>query len=201
MNKITVEPRNLKMKTNELRATGVIPGVVYGPTIDNQAVKISENELKKVLSKKGEVYKLMTNGKDIMVKVGEIQTHPVSAHPIHFSLVELNKGVNTLEIPVDVQGEAEGTKSGGVITQLKEFLNVSAMLKDMPDKIEINVSKLLIGDNFTVGDIKTNKKIKIEEGKDEVIVVCSAPTVLKSEKVDEEDDLMPPMSKETKMEE
>lgn len=178
MNKLNVKVRDIDRKVSDLRSSQVVPGIIYGPSIDSTPVKVPKNELRKVLDKSGEVYKVSSKRGPVMVKFEEIQKDPVSREILHFSLVELPKGVETsVEIPIELKGTPKGIKEGGILVTLRDELTINAKPVSLPDEISVDISKLEIGDKITVGDLNLSDKIDPELDNDEVIAICTSPTM------------------------
>jgi large subunit ribosomal protein L25 len=176
MNTLKIQPRNIERKPHVLRENGIIPGMLYGPNIQNNAVKASSNELYKALQRPGEVYEVMSKNGPVLVKFEEIQTHPVTREFIHFSLVQMPKGVeNEVDIPVNIKGTPIGVKKGGVLMVLKDELTVNGVPRSIPKEVVANVSDLDIGDKLTVEDLEIGNKVETPENDDEVIAVCKTP--------------------------
>tara|TARA_R110002072_G_scaffold64203_1_gene159087 strand:+ start:63731 stop:64393 length:663 start_codon:yes stop_codon:yes gene_type:complete len=198
MNKLSVDTRDLGTKNKSLRKLGVIPGVIYGKTIENINVKMAMNELYAALAEEGELYQVKTASGEILVKFDEIQRDPLSRRPIHFSLLQLPRGVSSeLEVPVHLNGEAIGTKSGGILVVLKDDISIKGMPKDMPDMIEGDISNLAIGDKLTVAELKLPKGIELNVEADEVVAICKPPVKAEELEISEEaGDLNPPLASE-----
>lgn len=177
MNKLKIEQRNTDKKIRLMRESGIIPGTMYGPNIDNTPIKVSETELKRALQKPGEVYQVKSKNRSVLVKFGEVQTHPVTNDFLHFSIVEMPRGEKSdIELPVDLKGTPIGVKKGGTLVVLKDEVTVSGMPKLMPEKLEANISQLDIGDKITVDNLKMPKKLETIDDDSEVIAVCQPPT-------------------------
>lgn len=176
MNKLNIIDRNLDTKSHMLRSKGMIPGVMYGPNISNKPIKTSLNEIKRATQNSGEIYKVSSRSGDILVKFGEIQKDPVSKEVLHFSLVEMPKGIkNELDLPVEFQGTPTGVKKGGVFIVLKDEITVNGKPKMMPESLEANVSKMEIGDKLLVKDINIPNKIESMEDDSLVVAICKPP--------------------------
>ncbi len=176
MNTIEIEMRDLKSKPNQLRAKGMIPGALYGPEIENTAVKATLKELKRATSKSGEVYQVMSKSGPVFVRFDEIQRDPVTHEYLHFSLVEMPQGVkNDVKIPMSFEGIAVGSKKGGVLEVVREEVTLHGMPSILPDQIKVDVSSLDIGDKITIADLSKPANTDILEDKSEVVVICRAP--------------------------
>lgn len=173
---LNISKRDLMTKNQELRDQGIVPGMIYGPNIENMAIRTSEHELRNALHTKGEVYEVKAKRRKVYVKIDEIQRDPVSKQFIHFSLVELPKGeTNEVEVPIVLKGEPEGRRKGGVMVLMHENLTLSGTPKSMPAQIVVDISMVDIADKVTIGDIKLPKGIEVKMDLDEVVATCRPP--------------------------
>jgi len=189
MNQFKIETRDLHLKPSFMRKQGSVPGAIYGKTIESTPVKATFNELKRATSASGEVYQVNFEGKKYFAKMFEIQRDPVTADYIHFSLVELPKGVaNDLDIPITTTGNALGEKEGGSVIILRDMITLNGKPKDMPEEIVFDVSELNIGDNVTVADLKISKNLVPSLDDDETVIICKAPVVMEEPEEESEDE-------------
>lgn len=163
MNNLKINNRKSGMSTRDLRDAGHIPGVVFGPTIDSMMVKVHHQDLRKAFDKKGEVYQITTKSRvPVFVKFDEVQKDPVTGEFIHFSLLEMPKGItNEVDIPVNFDGTPEGVKKGGVLLVLKNEIPVQGKPRSMPTEIKVEVNDMEIGDKLTVDDLDIPNKVEV----------------------------------------
>ncbi len=186
MNKLSIVKRNFHGKLHELRAQGIVPGVIYGPTIKSSIVKTSQAELKRATDKIGEVYSVRLNDLPLYVRLEEVQKDPRTGQFVHFSLVQLPRGVeNKIEVPINLKGTPVGSKHGGMMVVLRDRVSISGLIKNIPIEMSADISHFDIGDKITVGDLKTEPGVKIQEDPEEVIAICQPPTKISEEKADE----------------
>jgi large subunit ribosomal protein L25 len=175
MNTFKIEKRDMQVKPSFMRKNGNVPGTIYGATIKSAPVTATLKELVKVTSQSGEIYEVSFEGEKHFAKLFELQRNPLTHQLIHFSLVEMPKGVsNDLDIPLVFTGSSLGEKEGGSIVQLRDFITVNGMPKDMPKEFTIDISGLKINDSITVADLKMKKTLKTDLADDETIIICKA---------------------------
>lgn len=189
---LPVQARRNNSRLTTLRAKGEVPGVFYGSADLHALVKAKQNELKKAFTKTGGIYRIKTKTGYKLAKMGEIQEDPVTRELIHFSLVEMPKGEeNELEVPVDLVGEAEGTKKGGTIVVLKDHVMMQGTPSSMPTRLEAKITGMDIGDKITIDDLKIPKNVSTTEDTDEVIAICKPPVKQEEDTESEIIDLEP----------
>ena len=143
-----------KSATKELRNSGKVPSVLYG---GQEIIHFyaEQNEFNKLLFTPN-VYLIDLNidGKTFKAIIKDLQFHPVTDEVIHVDFLEIfeNKPI-TIEIPVKLNGLAEGVKSGGKLTLEQRKLRVKGLMKDIPDQLEIDITNLGLGKSIQVGQL------------------------------------------------
>ena len=80
----------------------------------------------------------------------EIQFQPVKDTVLH---IDFPGKPIVMEVPVQVEGHAEGVKAGGKLTLSMRKLKVKAEYTAIPEKLVINVDNLGLGQSLSVGDL------------------------------------------------
>ena len=103
-----------------------------------------------------EIYavELTVGSKKVMAVVKDIQFHPVEEKILHIDFLEVNdtKPV-VMEVPVVLEGHAEGVKAGGKLSLEMRKLKVKAVYTQIPEKMIVNVDTLGLGKTMKVGDL------------------------------------------------
>lgn len=168
-----------KKATKALRAEGKIPVVLNGGEVielpykgtlkdGEKIVEIGNgkglvttdltvtNEAVRKLIYTPDIYaiELDINGDKRMAVLKDIQFHPVKDNILHIDLLEVNdKKPVTIEVPVKLEGHAEGVKAGGKLTLSMKKLRVKAIYTNIPERLIINVDSLGLGKSLAVGDL------------------------------------------------
>ena len=97
---------------------------------------------------------LEINGEKRMAVLKDLQFHPVKDNILHIDLLEVfpEKPV-TIEVPVKLEGHAEGVKAGGKLTLSMKKLKVRAPYTAIPERLIINVDNLGLGKTLQVGEL------------------------------------------------
>lgn len=94
------------------------------------------------------------NGEKRMAILKDIQFEPVKDNILHIDLLEVNdKKPVVIEVPVKLDGHAEGVKAGGKLTLSMRKLKVKAIYSAVPERLVINVDNLGLGKSLAVGDL------------------------------------------------
>lgn len=97
---------------------------------------------------------LDVNGEKKMAVLKDIQFHPVKDTILHIDLLEVNdKKPVTIEVPVKLEGHAEGVKAGGKLTLSMKKIRVKAVYTEIPERVVINVDNLGLGKTLQIGDL------------------------------------------------
>ena len=175
------------------RRAHMVPGIVFGGDVDPLPIQIPYNALIKNLKQgrfKSTLFNLKVDGHDdVRVICRDVQRDIVKDLPTHLDLMRLRRTTKiNLFIPVEFikEEDAPGIKKGGVLTVVRNEVELIVTAGDIPEKITVDLSKLDIGDTVTISqvDLPTGAKPTID--RDFVICNVSAPSALKS--ADDEDD-------------
>lgn len=97
---------------------------------------------------------LTLNGEKRMAVLKDIEFHPVKDTILHIDLLEVNENKPVvIEVPVKLEGHAEGVKAGGKLTLSMKKLKVRAPYTAIPERLVINVDSLGLGKTLQVGDL------------------------------------------------
>jgi large subunit ribosomal protein L25 len=182
-------------RAGRLRREGQVPAVVYGLGGDNLPVSVSARELAHALSGDTGVNTLITlevDGERHTALARQIQRNPVRGDFLHvdFIRVDPDKTV-TAEVPIHLDGEPEGVKSGGLLEQLHFTLSIEAKPSDIPAAIAIDVSALEIGDQLRVAELTLPAGVTTTQEADELVAQVVAPRVEEEVPVEGEEGEVP----------
>ncbi len=97
---------------------------------------------------------LDVNGEKRMAVLKDIQFHPVKDTILHLDFLEVNdKKPVVIEVPVKLEGHAEGVKAGGKLALSMKKLKVRAVYTAIPERLIINVDNLGLGKTLQVGEL------------------------------------------------
>lgn len=97
---------------------------------------------------------LNVNGEEIKAVVKDLQFQPVKDTLLHIDFLQVypDKPV-VMEVPVKIEGHAEGVKAGGKLTLSMRKLKVKALYNEIPERLVVNVDNLGLGKSMAVGDL------------------------------------------------
>ncbi len=152
--------------SNNLRAEGFIPAVVYGEGKPPMHISVPEKEMLKIIkTAKNNIIKLKytKDGDDVLIKT--YQRHVVTEKLLHidFQRISLSKEIE-VEVNIKLIGEAHGVKlQGGLLQHGLRSVTVSCLPTNIPKEIVVDVTALKLGDAVRVKDLKLKKAEIINE--------------------------------------
>ncbi len=183
-----------KGAARQARRDGLVPGIVYGGGSDPLAINIPFNVLLKRL-KQGRFLSTLFNLKvegqeDVRVICRNVQRDVLKDLPTHLDLMRLRRSSKVnLFIPVEFvnEDEAPGMKKGGVLTIVRQEVELRVTAGDIPEKLTIDLAGKDIGDTLTISAITLPAGSKATIDRDFVIANISAPSGLKKAGIDEDE--------------
>ena len=117
----------------------------------------------------------------------DIQFHPVTDAIIHIDFYQLfDNKVITMDIPVRLEGNSPGVRNGGRLLFRKRKLTIKALPSKLPDFFDIDISKLKIGQNISVGTLLSDDFTILHPNTTVVVQVKTARTAVAIDDEDEE---------------
>lgn len=180
-------PGTGKGAARQARRDGMVPGVVFGGDADPLAIQIPFNTLLKRLKAgrfKSTLFNLKMEGQDdVRVICRDVQRDVVKDLPTHFDLMRLRRTTRiNLFIHVDfINGETcPGLKKGGVLTIVRQEVELNVLAGDIPDHITVDLAGKQIGDVIHISDVSLPEGAKPSIDRDFVIANISAPRGLRA---------------------
>lgn len=137
-----------------LRKNNCVPCVLYGAG-DNVHFTVTNDEVRNLIyTPHIYVVDLAIDGKKVKAILKDVQFHPVKDTILHidfFQIDELKPII--MEVPVQLEGLAEGVKAGGKLTLQMRKLKVKALYNVIPERLTVNVAHLGLGKTVKVGEL------------------------------------------------
>ena len=175
-----------KRIAKDLRNRKLIPAVVYKGGKDALKLQLAAADLAKVLHTKAGENVIVTlkiaggdsKSKDKTVVIKEIQREPIKSQILHIDFNEISL-TETLKVnvPLAAHGEPEGKKEGGTLEHVMWELQVECLPTDIPEKIEVDVSKLKIGDSIYVKNITAPEGVKVLTDPELIAMIVKPPKI------------------------
>jgi large subunit ribosomal protein L25 len=170
-----------KKASKLLRKEGLVPCNLYGEKKGEKglpeavAFSVSMAEMRKVIySPHVYIVNITIDGTEHKAIIKELQFHPTSDALLHADFYEVNETkAITVGIPVNITGHAQGVRDGGKLNLSIRKINVTAPYKQIPEKLDIDVTNLGLGKSIKVGQLSF-EGLDIATPKE--VIVCSVKT-------------------------
>jgi large subunit ribosomal protein L25 len=187
-----------KGAARRIRREKRIPAVVYGAKMTPLTVSLDPSEFDKIIRDQGTsglFLNLKIQGDDLrtqVVMLKELQMDPFGIEYLHADFQQIDMDTQlSVSVPVEIVGTSKGVKDGGGMLQIvRRELEVICKPADTPDKIEIDVTALDIGDAVHVEDIDLGESVQIPHDVNFTVITVIPPDMGEEEEVAEEDELL-----------
>jgi large subunit ribosomal protein L25 len=171
-------------ESRRLRKQGLIPGVLYGRGKTPHAISVAERELRRVLTGAGGLHAIL----DVELEgqktthpsiLKEFQQHPVKGGIIHIDLqeVRLDQPIQARVVVELVGDEPVGVTEGGVLSQVNREITVSALPMEIPEHLDLDVSRMAIGDTLRLADLPPHEGVEyLDDPEETVLATVTMPT-------------------------
>lgn len=150
-----------KKAAHSLRQNNGVPCVLYGMQKDENGNQVATHFTVTVDGLRKLVYTphiyvvdLNIDGKIVNAIMKDIQFHPVTDAILHVDFLQINEeNPVVMEVPVQLEGLAEGVKAGGKLALQIRKLKVKALYNLIPERLVVNVTNLGLGKTIKVGEL------------------------------------------------
>ena len=173
-----------KGAARKLRASGRVPGILYGHGMEPVLLQLSGQDLLHLFHQSGSsvLIDLQVDGTTHLAIPREIQRDHIHGRYVHIDFLAVRRDEKiTLAVEVRETGEAHGVKEGGVIEHHLRDIEVECLPGAVPELIEIDVTPLGIGDMLRVRDIIPPTGIEILTDPDTALISVITPAALRTE--------------------
>lgn len=154
-----------KSSAHKTRAKGLVPGIVYGPTMkENQNVCVDLKSITKVYKNSGRttVVTLESDEKSsnklmgAKVLINDIQVDTLKNRITHvdFNQIDLNKKLR-VTVPLNFTGTAKGIKDGGILSIATRNVEIRSLPNEIPAHIDVDISALDINDSYKLSELES----------------------------------------------
>lgn len=166
----TVRETTGSKNAKELREKGMVPCVLYGGSNPHHFFADERHLAKMIFTPEVYNVKLTIGDQHFSSLVKDIQFHPVTDRITHIDFLEISENKPAVvALPVSIIGTAAGVKAGGRLKLNLRKIPVLGIASTLPDKIEVNVEELKIGDSVRVKDLKY-ENVKFMDSPDMIVV-------------------------------
>ncbi|MDD3860279.1 MAG: 50S ribosomal protein L25/general stress protein Ctc [Bacteroidales bacterium] len=171
-----------KKASKLIRRDEKIPCVIYGGEKTLHFYTSQSDVRKFVYTPEVMFADIKLDGKQYPAIIKDIQFHPVSDKIIHIDFFELNEAKPLkIQIPLLITGSSLGVKAGGKLKQNMRKITVKGLMNEIPDKMEIDISELNIGDSIRIKDLKSDKLEFVDTKTNIVVTIISMRGIIAAE--------------------
>jgi len=169
-------------RAKRVRNEGNIPGIFYARGEENALIQVSKLGLDPLIytSETHVIDLRLSDGSSKKCILRDVQFDPVSDRAVHFDLQGLKENERlTIEVPMVLTGGIPvGVRDGGMLQHVIHKLRISCLPKDIPSKIEVDVSALQINHSVHVSELAVTNVTVLENAESTVVAVVP-PTLVK----------------------
>ncbi|CAC9555472.1 LSU ribosomal protein L25p [uncultured Gammaproteobacteria bacterium] len=183
-----------KGASRRLRHNEQIPAIIYGAGKEPNTITLNLHEITHLLENEESytsILDLTIDKKAQPVIIKDLQRHPAKNLVTHvdFLRINMNKEIVT-NIPLHFMGEEdnEAMRLGAILNQFVTAIEVSCLPKNLPNAIEIDISKLSMGDHISLTGINMPEGVIITalthgdiEAHDQSVVSVQEPKLMSEE--------------------
>ena len=165
-----IREKGNKAVIKAFRRQGLVPCNLYGAGMDNVLFTVKEKELQGITHTPASyIVDLNLGGKVYTAVAHEYQWHSVDDNCLHVDFLAVNETKPiAINVPLNIFGHPVGVQAGGKFVQVSRSLKVQALMKDLPDQLDVDVTPLELDKRLTAGDLKYDG-IKILSDKNTII--------------------------------
>jgi large subunit ribosomal protein L25 len=178
---LAAQKRDISQKPEEIRASGFIPAVVYGPKHDSTPIMIDQIAFQKAWAEAGHSGVISLTGLDNPVEalIYDISVHAITSKPQHADFYAVEKGKKVhMHIPVLFTGVAPVEKLGGVVVKVLHEIEIEAEAHNIPHDVTVDLTELTaVGQHITAKDVALPKGVTLLTEPEEIVVSASEQSV------------------------
>ncbi len=173
-------------EAKRLRASGLVPGVLYQSGKDSLAFALPARDLDKALHGehgKTAVFEITVEGHStVPALLKDWDLAPVRGNVLHvdFQQVDLKEEIEA-NVPLVLVGLAVGVRDGGVLGQPVHEVLVRALPDALPDSIELDVEAMEAGAVLRLSDVAAPSGVELVGDPEMVVASVTAPSGLEEE--------------------
>lgn len=168
-----------KGEARRLRRQGRVPAVAYGSSLDTTPVSVDSLELYHALHTGAGLNALIGlefDGQTHLTLARELQRHPVRRDIMHVDFVVIDRTRKvTVDVPINLTGDAPGTDDGGVVDQVRFTVSIDVLPFDVPDSLSLDISDMQVGDVKRLADLRVPDGVDLLDDADSTVVSVSIP--------------------------
>lgn len=159
------------LRNRRLRKSGKIPAVLYGRG-DSLALSLDGRDVNAAIRHGSQIVELKGDANESAL-IKDIQWDPFGIDVLHVDLTRIKADeVVELTLPVELVGEAPGTKKNGMVKHVLHSLEVKIPATNVPDKLEVKINDLDLEDVIKAHEVHLPDGAILITEADAIVVQC-----------------------------
>ena len=164
-----------KRPAKRARLAGKIPAILYGHKKENLSLYVVTDEFALALRHGSHLVEL-SGAVSEHAMVRALQWDTFGREVLHIDFIRVTRGEKIcVMVPVELRGDAEGLKEGGVIRQLMRTIEVECAVEKTPEKVVVRIADLKLNESLRISDIPAPEGIAFVGDPEDMIVECAIP--------------------------
>ncbi len=169
-----------KGAARKLRSQGLVPAVIYGKHLkEPRQIAVNPKAVRAAINtphKLNTLITLKTDGTQELALLKDYQQDPVTREILHVDFLAVRETEQVkVNVPLVLTGKSVGVAEGGLLTQARRELEVYAMPRAIPEKIEVDVTNLKIAQALHINDVTLPAGVVVKSNVNFTLAVVSAP--------------------------
>lgn len=186
-----IEKRTESLKS--VRENHKIPGVLFGKSIEPEAIQIDEKEFKDTFKENGltQTFEVKMGRKKHNVYIKEVQRHHINHNEfLNIKLLKVMAGdMIRSHLPINLIGKDKVEKPGIIVQLLADSIEVEYGIGEGISHIDLDISNLEVGHSLKVSDLNIPEGIIVHEDKDKLVVNVSETRYVEEEEEEETEEV------------
>ena len=178
MSQVTLSAQNRRKagsaESRRLRRGGRIPAVLYGRSGQSIAIDLDAQEFTRGVKNISEstIVKVTVEGKPYDAFVKDTQRNIIDGNILHVDFYEVESGIALrAKVSLHLHGNPVGVREGGMLESPLHEIEVECLPKDLPERIDVDISGLKVNQSLHVRDIPLGEGVKLVSGGDQVVAL------------------------------
>jgi large subunit ribosomal protein L25 len=157
-----------------IRRSGRIPAVLYGRSGRSIPIDLDAKEFIQGVKNISEstIVKVDIDGKSYDAFVKDTQRNITDGNVVHVDFYEVESGIALrARVSIHIIGTPIGVREGGILESPLHEIEVECLPKDLPERIEVDVSELKVNQSIHVRDIALGEGVRLISGADQVVAL------------------------------
>jgi large subunit ribosomal protein L25 len=161
-------------EARRIRRKGRLPAVIYGRGGSSLAIDLDAREFSNQVRNISEstIVKLELEGKTYEAFVKDTQRNITEGSILHVDFYEVESGVALrARVSLHLSGTPVGVREGGVLESPLHEIEVECLPKDLPERIEVDISELKVNQSLHVRDLNLGEGVRLVSNGDQVLAL------------------------------